>query len=95
MAEGIAKMDLPVLSAVAAALGTLAMLLVHIVRYAYQQGQTDQRLRALETSQGAPGEIHGLIGALTATVDALKDSVERLDRALERLNNRVFAGDRS
>jgi hypothetical protein len=82
-------------SAVAAAAGTAAVLVLHVVRYAYIQGQTDQRLKALESAQGDAGEAHHVIGALTATVDALKDSVERLDRALERINSRVFAAERA
>lgn len=78
------------IGALAAVAALAAMLVAHVVRYAYTQGRTDQRLTAVETAQGASREIHGVIGALSATVDALKDSVERLDRALERINSRVF-----
>ena len=78
------------IGALAGVAGLAAVLTAHVVRYAYTQGRTDQRLTAVASAQGATREIHGVIGALTATVDALKDSVERLDRALERINSRVF-----
>ncbi len=85
----------PMLGAGAAAIGVGITLVLHIVQNAYKQGQTDQRLEAIEKTQHALGDAHTVLSALGATVDALKESVDRLDRALERINTRVFAGDRS
>jgi hypothetical protein len=84
----------PMLGAGAGAIGVGATLMLHIVQNAYKQGQTDQRLGAIEKTQSALGDAHTVLSALTATVDALKDSVERLDRALENINRRVFTADR-
>lgn len=65
--------------------GALIGLMIHIIRYAYSQGVTHQRLDAIERQQGASNETNALVAALTATVDALKGSVDRLDRAVERI----------
>ncbi len=77
-------------SALAAAGGLGLALVVHVVRYAYDKGQTDNRLAVVERNTSAQGEVHSVLSALTATVGALKESVERLDRALERINHRIF-----
>lgn len=77
-------------SALAGAGGLGLALVVHVVRYAYDKGQTDNRLAVVEKNTGAQGEVHSVLSALTATVGALKESIERLDRALERINHRIF-----
>lgn len=76
------------LAAIATALGFGVALLVHIVKYAYKQGQTDQRLSTVEAAQGSSGALNALVAALTATVNALEQSVMRLDRAVESLRGR-------
>lgn len=77
-------------SALAAAAALGLALVVHVVKYAYDRGQTDNRLAVVEKNTSAQGEVHSVLSALTATVGALKESVERLDRALERINHRIF-----
>ncbi len=82
-------------SALAGAGGLGLALVAHVVRYAYDKGQTDNRLAVVEKNTSAQGEVHSVLSALTATVGALKESVERLDRALERINGRVFPAERA
>ena len=70
-------------------MGVMVALSVHVLRYAYQQGKTDQRLFSLESDHATVGTLHTLIGAMTASVGALEKSVNRLDNALEKMGERV------
>ena len=79
----------PMIAAVAAFFGLGAMLIIHIVRYAYTQGQTDQRLCAVEKGIECSGGLQVAVAALAATVTSLQSSVNRFDRALEKLDGRV------
>ncbi|HZK99415.1 MAG TPA: hypothetical protein VFC47_05915 [Caulobacteraceae bacterium] len=71
-------------AAVTAAVGVVA-LLVHVVRYAYTRGETNNRLESLEKAQDAAGATHSVLASLSATVGALEKSIARLDTALERM----------
>ena len=74
------------LGAVFTALGVGAALIVHIIRYAYKNGQTDQRLANVESAIAAASDLKMLVAALTSTVEGLKGAVNRLDGYFERVN---------
>jgi uncharacterized coiled-coil protein SlyX len=80
------------ISALAGAAGVLALLVAHVVTYAYQRGRTDHRLDALERTQSENGQTQTVLAALAATVAALKETVDRFERGLERIYDRVFEG---
>ena len=71
-------------AAVALALGA------HLLRYAYGQGQVDERLKALERGHGDIGEAQRLMAALNATVNGLKDSVDGLQEAVSEIRRQLF-----
>ena len=75
--------------AITTALVALAGLILHVVRYAYKQGQTDNRLATVEASIAAASDLKMLVAALTATVEGLKGAVNRLDGYFERVNQPV------
>jgi hypothetical protein len=76
------------ITAVATAVGVGVGLALHVLKYAYDKGQCDNRLKNIEQTQTGFGDVHGLIGSIQATMEALNKSVERLDRAVENLSRR-------
>lgn len=91
---------------IAAALTVGATLLLHIIRYAYKQGVTDTRIKALEdhsrdgaSANAAISALNVAVAGLSATVTALKDAMDRLDEAikarLDQLDRRLDEGSRS
>jgi hypothetical protein len=78
------------IGAVGTAVSVLAMLVVHLIAYAYQRGQIDNRLAVLEKANAQTGATEQLLSALAATVEALKGSVDRLDAAIVDINGRFF-----
>jgi hypothetical protein len=68
-------------------------LIVHVVRYAYSQGETNTRLVNLEKGDGERSTLLAALASLTAELAALKaefhsfkSSIERLDRIVERID---------
>jgi hypothetical protein len=78
------------ISAVGAAGTVLVALIVHVIGYAYQRGQIDNRLAVLERDHANTGATQQLLSALAATVEALKGSVDRLDAAIVEINGRLI-----
>lgn len=74
-----------------AAVGGLGLgLVVHLVKYAYDQGRSEQRIASLERNQSDIGQSQNLLGALTATVTGLKESVDGLQDAVNEIRRQVF-----
>lgn len=82
-------MDWPAAASIAG-IGALTLaLIVHVVRYAYTQGQTDQRLRTVEESVRDHGTIKDLLAGLSATVKGLEGSVAELRQAIHEIAPRT------
>jgi hypothetical protein len=77
-------------AAICSTCAVAAALLVHVMRYAYGQGRTDERLKALERGHEDLGEARQLMAALTATVTALKESVDGLQAAVGEIRRHLF-----
>lgn len=88
-------MDTAFWTAVAAVVAVVTLggaLMLHVNRYAYQRGTSDQRISELERRAGETTAIAPSLAALQATVAALTQSIERLDRVVERLEERSRRG---
>lgn len=75
-------------AAVVAVISVGGAMILHIIKYAYQQGQTDQRLKEVESKLLIATGLGTVVSALTATVESLVGAVNRLDRTTERLEDR-------
>lgn len=83
-----------VITAIVAVLGLGATFVIHIIKYAYKQGVTDQRIAALEKSVAEVAGVKELLAGIQSTVEALTRAVDRLDRATERLSEPPSRGSR-
>lgn len=78
------------MAAICSTCAVAAALLVHVLRYAYGQGQTDERLKVLERGHDDIDQARQLMAALTATVTALKESVDGLQAAVGEIRRHLF-----
>jgi len=78
-----------VIGSIATAAGVAVLLLVHIIRYAYQHGVTDNRLSTLEKASETAVGVQGVLATLTANVGALQASIARLDNAVEHIGEKI------
>lgn len=82
-------MNPPLIGAFGAIATLCAAMLAHALRYAYQQGRTDNRIAVLESVQKDLGGLREVVAALGATVESFGKITDRLDRAVESLSARV------
>lgn len=71
-------------------LGLTGTLIAHIIRYAYQQGRTEQRLETVERVSAGHGDIREILAGLQVTVGALHDVVQELKAAIHDIAPRTL-----
>ena len=73
-------------------IGLTVVLIGHIVRYAYQQGKTEQRLEAVEGASASHGEMRELLAKLSAMVGGMNESIQELKAAIHEIAPRSIRG---
>jgi len=78
-------MNWQMVSALSGMMALVGAFVWHLIRYAYDQGKTHQRLTEIETTQAAHDALPSVVSALNATVRALDESVKRMDGSISQI----------